>query len=208
MRFPLFFSILHDFAPPFLFFSRQRWCHTQQLCDHIHDGLGFLTQHLGLSMRFEEALQAVQPMSALPYWDFTIDSHMVASGAWSMLDESPLWTAKWFGATNEADGAIKDGRWARAQVPRGAAIQNSCEMPPPPTILISPTLTIDLTQHVSSPRSALSFCSSPLFFVQFPTVSSDPLHILLPTSLQWLFLIYRFCCCWLKIRWLPSSSME
>ena len=83
-------------------------------------------------MRFEEALQAVQPMSALPYWDFTIDSHMVASGAWSMLDESPLWTAKWFGATNEADGAIKDGRWARAQVTRGAAIQNSCEMPPLP----------------------------------------------------------------------------
>ena len=29
IRFTLFLSILHAFAPPFLFFSRQRWCHTQ-----------------------------------------------------------------------------------------------------------------------------------------------------------------------------------
>jgi hypothetical protein len=36
--------------------------------DHIHEGLGFIPQHLKLSNRFEKAMQAVNPAVSLPYW--------------------------------------------------------------------------------------------------------------------------------------------
>lgn len=36
--------------------------------DHIHEGLGFIPQHLKLSNRFEKSMQAVNPMVTLPYW--------------------------------------------------------------------------------------------------------------------------------------------
>ena len=41
--------------------------------DAMHDGLGFLPQHMAISNVFEKALQAVDPTVALPYWDFTAD---------------------------------------------------------------------------------------------------------------------------------------
>jgi len=36
--------------------------------DHVHDGMGFLTQHVAMTMEFELALQSVQPHLAVPYW--------------------------------------------------------------------------------------------------------------------------------------------
>jgi hypothetical protein len=36
--------------------------------DHIHDGLGLVTQHTALTMEFELALQAVTPRLTVPYW--------------------------------------------------------------------------------------------------------------------------------------------
>mmetsp|Transcript_6339 Transcript_6339/g.19217 ORF Transcript_6339/g.19217 Transcript_6339/m.19217 type:complete len:696 (-) Transcript_6339:220-2307(-) len=42
--------------------------------DQLHDGLGFLPQHMALSNEFEKALQAVDARVALPYWDFTRDA--------------------------------------------------------------------------------------------------------------------------------------
>ena len=46
-------------------------------CDHMHDGMGFFTQHLGLTLEMEQALQVVSPSVSLPYWDFTIDAHNI-----------------------------------------------------------------------------------------------------------------------------------
>lgn len=46
-----------------------------QQCDHMHDGMGFFTQHLGLTLEFEQALQTINPLVTVPYWDFTIDAH-------------------------------------------------------------------------------------------------------------------------------------
>jgi MFS family permease len=42
-----------------------------QDADHIHEGLGFLPQHIKLSNLFELSLQAVNPSLSLPYWEFT-----------------------------------------------------------------------------------------------------------------------------------------
>ena len=45
-----------------------------QTGDHIHEGLGFVPQHLKLTNIFENSLRAVNPAVTLPFWDFTIDT--------------------------------------------------------------------------------------------------------------------------------------
>lgn len=95
----------------------------QQDADHIHEGLGFLPQHVKISNMFELAMQSVDPSVSLPYWDFTIDN---AEG--TTLAESYMFTAETFGSiTNPVDSvwgwtyrndsiedaAIPDGRWAK-----------------------------------------------------------------------------------------------
>ena len=42
-------------------------------CDHLHSGLGFLTQHGALTHSLEVSLQAVLPSLAMPYWDYSIE---------------------------------------------------------------------------------------------------------------------------------------
>ena len=37
-------------------------------CDHLHDGLGFLTQHAALTLTFEQSLQSIHPRVSLPFW--------------------------------------------------------------------------------------------------------------------------------------------
>jgi hypothetical protein len=43
-------------------------------CDHWHQGAGFVTSHVALTLQWEQSLQAVNPSIAAPYWDFTIES--------------------------------------------------------------------------------------------------------------------------------------
>jgi hypothetical protein len=40
--------------------------------DHIHEGNGFLAQHIKMDMIFEKSMQAIDPYVSLPYWDFTM----------------------------------------------------------------------------------------------------------------------------------------
>ncbi len=89
-------------------------------CDHMHDGIGFLTMHVGLALALEQALQAVDNRVALPYWDYTIDKYMYDSGNWtSMKSDSPLWQNDWFGHTDSANTTINAGRWAYIEVEIG-----------------------------------------------------------------------------------------
>lgn len=85
-------------------------------CDHMHDGLGFLTQHMGLTLSFEQALQAVDPSISMPYWDYTIDKQNLDSGKWSSLEESPMWKSDWFGEVDEDEHTVTKGRWAYIKV--------------------------------------------------------------------------------------------
>ena len=89
-------------------------------CDHMHDGIGFLTMHVGLALSLEQALQAVDPRVALPYWDYTIDKYLYDNGNWtSMKGDSPLWQDDWFGDTNAVNTTITAGRWAYIEVEIG-----------------------------------------------------------------------------------------
>lgn len=106
-----YFSGAHDFNA------------AQQDADHIHEGLGFLTQHIKLTNLFELSVQAVNPSVTIPYWDFTKD---VANNL--TIFESSIFTARIFGEINKPadsywgflysydqmeNAAIKNGRWAK-----------------------------------------------------------------------------------------------
>ena len=105
-----YFNVAHDF------------CAGQRDADHIHQGLGFVPQHIKLTNMFEAAMQAVNPAVTMPYWDFTLD---VAEG--KTIYDSVMFTEKTFGSitrpasldlgfTYASDSlestAIQDGRWA------------------------------------------------------------------------------------------------
>lgn len=82
-------------------------------CDHIHDGMGFMTMHMAMGIQLEQSLQSVAPAATLPYWDFTIDEAKLQSGEWSTYDESPMWDPEWFGERDGGDNhMISKGRWA------------------------------------------------------------------------------------------------
>ncbi|CAM9515381.1 unnamed protein product [Scytosiphon promiscuus] len=90
------------------------------LCDHLHDGIGFGITHSMVTMMFENSLQLINPMLALPYWDFTIEGAVVDlefDGDYTRLAEaSPLWGPDWFGGVDTSDYQVKDGRWGSLPV--------------------------------------------------------------------------------------------
>ena len=91
-----------------------------QDADHIHEGNGFLLQHLKMTNMFETSIQAVDPSVTLPYWDYTIDRSED-----KIVSESFIFTEDVFGSMKEpsdlswgfqstdksSDGKIPDGRW-------------------------------------------------------------------------------------------------
>eukprot|EP00638_Chattonella_subsalsa_P009251 CAMPEP_0117750630 /NCGR_PEP_ID=MMETSP0947-20121206/10488_1 /TAXON_ID=44440 /ORGANISM="Chattonella subsalsa, Strain CCMP2191" /LENGTH=616 /DNA_ID=CAMNT_0005568845 /DNA_START=104 /DNA_END=1951 /DNA_ORIENTATION=+ len=90
-------------------------------CDHMHDGMGFIPHHAALTILFERSIQAVNPKVSLPYWDYALDFQKIADlgeGADYMeFLNSEVFTAKYFGSTDEETHYIKDGRWAGLTVP-------------------------------------------------------------------------------------------
>jgi len=90
--------------------------------DHIHEGNGFMTQHVKMTNIFEKSMQAVDPTVSLPYWDFTMDNVEGKTPYTSTLFTETVFGSmslprdiSW-GFTSEddkiIDGAIPDGRWA------------------------------------------------------------------------------------------------
>ena len=47
------------------------------MCDAFHDGSGFLTHHLALTIGVEAAIRSVNPAVTMPYWDFTIEGEAI-----------------------------------------------------------------------------------------------------------------------------------
>ena len=84
-----------------------------RVSDELHDGVGFLAQHLALSNEFETALQAVDASVALPFWDFTRDYVAFqqtgeAGGLQQLLAANPaLWTDAAFGETTETTTFVR-----------------------------------------------------------------------------------------------------
>uniref|UniRef100_A0A7S2W3X4 Tyrosinase copper-binding domain-containing protein n=1 Tax=Rhizochromulina marina TaxID=1034831 RepID=A0A7S2W3X4_9STRA len=87
--------------------------------DHMHDGLGLLTQHIALSNAFERSLQAIDSSIALPYWDYTLEMYQVKNkygynDIGKIFSDSELFSAEWFGRTE--NNRIADGRFAQQTV--------------------------------------------------------------------------------------------
>ncbi len=105
-------------------------------CDHMHVGLGFLTNHVVLTNLFERAVLAVDPRTPLPYWDYTIDGEFVQdAGNPDMVYDSVLFTEDVFGnASTDTEFTIKSGRWAYTRLPQYQwnATHNSYGLPRAP----------------------------------------------------------------------------
>ncbi|OEJ62294.1 tyrosinase [Streptomyces agglomeratus] len=68
-----------------------------------HRSPSFLPWHRRFLIQFEQALQAVNPEVALPYWDWTVDRSPTSS----------LWAADFLGGTGRSrDGQVSDGAFA------------------------------------------------------------------------------------------------
>lgn len=68
-----------------------------------HRSPSFLPWHRRFLIQFEQALQAVDPSVALPYWDWTVDRTVTAS----------LWAPDFLGGTGRArDGQVAEGPFA------------------------------------------------------------------------------------------------
>jgi len=80
-------------------------------CDHWHQGAGFVTSHVALTLMWEKALQAINPTIAAPYWDFTLDSTFYGASDWRA---SLLFSDDWFGAASPDNDlhTVVDGRFA------------------------------------------------------------------------------------------------
>jgi len=93
-------------------------------CDHLHEGLGFLTNHMAFTLEFEQALQVVSPDITVPYWDYTIDAVHASNShkddlvsAWR---NSELFQPEWFGTTspNNEYKTATDGIFGLLKVPQ------------------------------------------------------------------------------------------
>lgn len=93
-----------------------------QDADHIHEGLGFIPQHIKMTNMFEMAMQAVDPSVSLFFWDFTIDdsegkkvfdSFVFQESIFGTLFEPASPSTGWTYADDVRDnGRITNGRWA------------------------------------------------------------------------------------------------
>ena len=94
-----------------------------QESDHIHEGNGFMPQHIKMTNIVEATLQSIDPSIALPYWDFTIDQSEGRSPCSSAIMTSDMfgsmkqpkdleWGFTYSNGDQIVDAAIQDGRWA------------------------------------------------------------------------------------------------
>mmetsp|Transcript_6809 Transcript_6809/g.8159 ORF Transcript_6809/g.8159 Transcript_6809/m.8159 type:complete len:718 (-) Transcript_6809:54-2207(-) len=92
-------------------------------CDHWHEGPGFYTSHIAMSLQFERSLQSVDSTVSLPYWDFTKDEY------WAQGDPM-AWRNASFGvfaddvlgpaAPSNENHLVDTGFWAGVSVMKNA----------------------------------------------------------------------------------------
>lgn len=88
-----------------------------RVCDHLHDGLGFLPQHAAFTLMFEKVLQLVNPVVTVPYWDYTIEAHAaLVQGHIEAWRQSIVWDDDWFGEASPTDKVVTRGRFALTPV--------------------------------------------------------------------------------------------
>eukprot|EP00904_Undaria_pinnatifida_P005044 jgi/Undpi1/166/HiC_scaffold_1.g00163.m1 len=83
-------------------------------CDHWHDGAGFVTSHIAVSLMFEQSLQSVNPSISLPYWDFTVEGMLYD---WTNFRNSGVFADDWFGDAAPRNPLMTPDRGRFAFVP-------------------------------------------------------------------------------------------
>jgi hypothetical protein len=96
-------------------------------CDRMHEGPGFISAHMGMTLMFEQALQAVNPSVSLPFWDFTLEATFSRA---EFFRSSIVFSDGWFSEANttasnpakdripasHADHVVRRGRFAMTPV--------------------------------------------------------------------------------------------
>lgn len=103
------------------FASLHAYYSADRQCDHWHSGPGFVNQHLSFTLRFEHALQAVDPRTCVHYWDYTID---YANGPDCCWTESALFTSDFFSHINpnNTHHIVDKGRWAYTRIHKSSGM--------------------------------------------------------------------------------------
>jgi hypothetical protein len=97
-------------------------------CDHWHQGPGFATSHITMSLMFEKSLQTINPSISLPYWDFTLESTFYEPDTFR---GSGVFTDDWFGEAecNNSYHTMTTGRFAFVPVMKNAENYSSIISP-------------------------------------------------------------------------------
>jgi len=110
---PLYFDMMY-------FTAYRNMLSGDRMCDHMNDGLGFMPQHMGLTLLFEQSIHMINPELSVPYWDFTIDGHEVfvnKGGDFDALWDMQVFASDWFGDGGSNDHhTFTEGRWAFTKV--------------------------------------------------------------------------------------------
>ena len=83
-----------------------------RLCDHLHDGMGFIPGHMSISRLFEASLQSVNSSVSLPYWEYTMDVEDIIAyhkSDFTHWRNIHAFSDKWFGKTNALTGHVESG---------------------------------------------------------------------------------------------------
>lgn len=76
-------------------------------CDHLHGGLGFLSQHAAMTYAVELSMQSIDARVSMAYWDFTIEEYRMSQSGAGTTNEwyevSELWNDDWFGPMGSAN---------------------------------------------------------------------------------------------------------
>lgn len=85
-------------------------------CTIYHDGDVFFGAHAAFTLMLEQALQAIDPQIAAPYWDYSLDDTLYGL-EWS--SKSEIFSPDWFGSNNPNNTAhiIDEGRFANIPIP-------------------------------------------------------------------------------------------
>lgn len=101
--------------------------------DHMHDGMGFLSQHISITNEFESSLQSIYPSVSIPFWDYSQDLVVIRQKAkreGRAVDFADLWTQKIWGPTYFGTAAgsslhtVTEGVWAYTEVPKKSFIKD------------------------------------------------------------------------------------
>lgn len=93
-----------DFLTAFHMVGWHHWNTAQKSGDNLHNGLGFMLQHIKGANFFETLLQVSNKRVALPYWDFTLDSTESINAR-----DSNIFSDDWFGTIRKPAGADSTG---------------------------------------------------------------------------------------------------